>query len=159
MSTCSGVAATAARSKKVVGGGGEAASKEVSQHLSHIFPHIYIIYTYLRRWPNGSATSATCTAPSPPPPSTTARPCPTSTTSCRSAVNISAKSLHIDTMTPGVARGPGGDAEGDLPALGRALSRPLHPRGPRLWPPGHSQIQVKILITRKMLQTTFNVWP
>ena len=47
------------------------------------------------------------------------------------------------TLTPGVARGPGGDAEGDLPALGRALSRPLHPRGPRLWPPGHSQIQVK----------------
>ena len=49
MSTCSGVAATAARSKKVVGGGGEAASKEVPRQLSiHIYStHIYIIYTYL----------------------------------------------------------------------------------------------------------------
>ena len=110
-------------------------------------------------WTSGSATSATCTAPSPPPPSTTARPCPTSTTSCRSPSIHQPSHYTLTPLTPGVARGPGGDAEGDLPAHGRALSRPLHPRGPRLWPPGHSQIQVKILMSRKLSQTTFNVWP
>ena len=51
MSICSGVAATAARSKKVVGGGGEAASKEVPRYLSiHIYTYLHIsthIYTYL----------------------------------------------------------------------------------------------------------------
>ena len=39
MSIYSGVAATAARSKKVVGGGGEAASKEVPRYLSNISIH------------------------------------------------------------------------------------------------------------------------
>ena len=50
MSICSGVAATAARSKKVVGGGGEAASKEVPRYLSNISIHVSVstdIYTYL----------------------------------------------------------------------------------------------------------------
>ena len=50
MSTCSGVAATAARSKKVVGGGGEAASKEVPRNLSIVYTYLYIsthIYTNL----------------------------------------------------------------------------------------------------------------